>query len=85
MDANAQNEESMLDWEGNMKPLKEREVRVVLNKIDDSPAMVSSLHICAGEEAAIDALMMNDPKPDGNDLSGGLSFFDALSSKLWNK
>ena len=39
MDAYAWNEESMLDWEGNMKPLKEREVRVVLNEIDDSPAM----------------------------------------------
>ena len=70
----------MLDWEGNMKALKEREVRVVLNKIDDSPTMVSALHICAGEGVAIDALIMNDPKPDGSDSGGGLSFFDALSS-----
>ena len=50
----------MLDWEGNMKPLKEREVRVVLNKIDDSPAMVSALLICDGEGAAIHALMTKD-------------------------
>ena len=53
---------------------------MVLKEIDDSPAMLSALHICAGEGAAIDALMMKDSKVDGTDSGGGLSFFDALSS-----
>ena len=70
----------MLDWEGNMKPLREREVRMVLNEIDDSPAGASVLHTTTGEEVAIDALKMNDPKQDNNDPGRGLLFFDALSS-----
>ena len=68
-----------------MKPLKEKEVRVVPNEIDDSPTlvsalMVSALNICTWEGAVTDALMIKDLKSDGNDSGGGLSFFDALSS-----
>ena len=55
-------------------------MRVVLNEIDDIPAMASALPTTAGEEVAIDALMMDDPKQDDNDPERGLLFFDALSS-----
>ena len=82
-DAYAKNEESMLDWEGNMKPLKERAVRVVLDEIPDDEAMVSALHVCPEEGAYIDALLSDetDLQP-GNAVPGEeLSLEEALSSR----
>jgi hypothetical protein len=37
------NEESMLDWEGNITDVKDRETRLVLDEIPDNEAMVASL------------------------------------------
>ena len=55
-DAYAINEESMLDWEGNMKEKKDWEQRVVLDDIEASVAMVSSMHLSEMEEATIDSV-----------------------------
>ena len=52
----ARNEESMLDWEGNMKQPCDREVRVVMDEIPDHDGMVSALCIGAEENAVIDSL-----------------------------
>ena len=63
-DVYARNEESMLDWEGNMKELKDREVRFVLHEIPDDEEMVSALHILAEEGATIDAVLTLTPVPE---------------------
>ena len=53
-DAYAINEESMLDWEGNMKPKKDWTRRVVLEEIPEHESMVSSLTMSQQEQAAVD-------------------------------
>ena len=53
-DSYAINEESILDWEGNIKDRRHWEHRVVLDDIPENDAMVSSLQLHANEEAAID-------------------------------
>ena len=77
-DVHAKNEEAMLDWEGNMKPLSQREVRVVLDEIPEEDAMVSALHICPREEATIDALLSQDTEPGDDDTGSNLAFDQAL-------
>ena len=47
------NEESMLDWEGNMKHEKEHEKRVVLEDIPSDDTMISSLALCEKEQMAV--------------------------------
>lgn len=49
------NEKAMLDWEGNLKPPKEREVRIVLDDLPVDQLMASALHIGTSEEAVVDA------------------------------
>jgi hypothetical protein len=83
-DAYAKNEELMLDWEGNMRPLKDREVRVILDEIPEDEVMVSSLCVPPAEGAYIDSLMHNDDEPDEaspTQLYDGPSFADALSKR----
>ena len=53
-DAYSANEESMLDWEGNMQPKKDRQHRIVLDDVEDNVTMVSSLSITLLEQEAID-------------------------------
>ncbi len=48
------NEESMLDWEGNMQPKCDREQCLVFDDISNDEAMVASLHIGAIEQAQVD-------------------------------
>ena len=48
-DAYVINEESMLDWEGNMKHEKDHEKRVVLEDIPSDDTMTSSLALCEKE------------------------------------
>ena len=52
-DAYVINEESMLDWEGNMKHKKDHEKRVVLEDIPSDDTMVSSLALCEKEQMAV--------------------------------
>ena len=51
----AENEDAMLDWEGNMKEPKHRE-RILLSEVEEDRAMVQSLSISSAESAYIDSL-----------------------------
>lgn len=53
-DMYAINEESMLDWEGNITDVKDRETRLVLDEIPDNEAMVASLKTSMKENNSID-------------------------------
>jgi hypothetical protein len=48
-DAYAKNEEAMMDCEGNVKPPREREVRIVLDDVSEDEAMMSSLWVSPSE------------------------------------
>ena len=52
-DAYVINEESMLDWEGNMRHEKDHEKRVVLEDIPSDDTMISSLALCDKEQMVI--------------------------------
>ena len=54
------NEESMLDWEGNMQPKKDRQHRIVLDNVEDDINMVASLSITPLEQEAIDIHLIED-------------------------
>ena len=47
------NEESMLDWEGNMRNEKDHETRVVSEDIPSDDTMISSLPLCEEEQILI--------------------------------
>ena len=61
-DAYATNEESMLDWEGNMQPKKDCQHCIVLDDVEDDIGMVASLQITPLEQEAIDAHLVEDDK-----------------------
>ena len=82
-DAYSANEESMLDWEGNMQPKKDRRHRIVLDNVEDDVTMVASLSITPLEQEAIDVnLIEDDARPD----EMGIQFIprsgDCVSSML---
>ena len=58
-DAHVINEESMLDWEGNMKHEKDHEKRVVLEDIPSDVTMISSLALCEKEEMAVSSCFVD--------------------------
>ena len=53
------NEESMLDWEGNMKHEKDHEKRVVLEDIPSDDTMISSLALCEKEQMAVSSYFVD--------------------------
>ena len=59
-DAYSVNEESMLDWEGNMQPKKDCQHRIVLDDVEDNVTMVASLSITPLEQEAIDTHLIED-------------------------
>ena len=59
-DAYSTNEESMLDWEGNMQPKKDRQHWIVLDDVEDDINMVASLSIAPLEQEAIDIHLIED-------------------------
>ena len=61
-DAYSTNEESMLDWEGNIQPKKDCQHRIVLDDVEDDVNMVASLLITLLEQEAIDAHLVEDDK-----------------------
>ena len=58
-DAYVINEESMLDWEGNMKHERDHEKRVVLEEIPSDDTMISSLALCEKEEMAVSSYFVD--------------------------
>ena len=58
-DAYVINEESMLDWEGNMKHERDHEKRVVLEDIPSDDTMISSLALCEKELLAISSYFVD--------------------------
>ena len=61
-DVYSMNEESMLDWEGNMQPKKDHQHRIVLYDVEDDANMVVSLSITPLEQEAIDIHLIEDDK-----------------------
>ena len=59
-DADSANEESMLDWEGNMQPKKDCQHWIVLDDVEDNVNMVASLSITPLEQEAIDTHLIED-------------------------
>ena len=68
-DAYVINEESMLDWEGNMKNTRDHEKRVVLEEIPSDETMISSLALCEKEEKIISSNFVNDQDDQDVDTS----------------
>ena len=68
-DAYVINEESMLDWEGNMKHDKDHEKRVVLEDIPSDDAMISSLALCEKEQMVLSSYFV-DQDEDMNAVQG---------------
>ena len=58
-DAYVINEESMLDWEGNMKHEKDHEKKVVLEDIPSDDTMISSLALCEKEQMAVSSYFVD--------------------------
>ena len=80
-DVYARNEESMLDWEGNLKPPKDRELRMVLDDIPEDEAMVASMAVSKEEMAFVDALMTEETEPKGAVFGEASSLARALSDR----
>ena len=68
-DAYVINEESMLDWEGNMRHEKDHEKRVVLEDIPSHDTMISSLALCDKEQMVISSHFV-DQDEDINTVHG---------------
>ena len=68
-DAYVINEESILDWEGNMKHEKDHEKRVVLENIPSDDTMISSLALCDKEQMVISSHFV-DQDEDINAVHG---------------
>ena len=68
-DAYVINEESMLDWEGNMKHEKDHEKRVVLEDIPSDDTMISSLALCEKEQMVVSSYFV-DQDEDINAVHG---------------
>ena len=77
------NEESMLDWEGNMQPKRDHQHQIVLDDVEDDINMVASLSITPLEQEAIDIHLIED---DERFDEMGISFIprpgDHVSSTL---
>ena len=61
------NEESMLDWEGNMQPKRDRQHQTVLDNMEDDVNMVASLQITQLEQEVIDAHLVTMTVPRSAD------------------
>ena len=62
-DVYSTNEESMLDWEGNMQPKKDHQHQIVLDNVEDDVNMVASLLITPLEQETIDTHLVEDDEP----------------------
>ena len=82
-DVYSTNEESTLDWEGNVQPKRDRQHRIVLDNVEDDIIMVASLSITPLEQETIDIHLIED---DERLDEKGISFIprpgDHVSSML---
>jgi hypothetical protein len=78
-DVYARNEESMLDWEGNLRPKKERECKIVLEDIPEDDTEMASLMVSSAESAQIDAAMADVVPIQYNSMS----LDEALCQRAW--
>ena len=78
-DAYSTNEESMLDWEGNMQPKKDHQHQIVLDDVEDDINMVASLLITLLEQEAIDTHLVKD---DERYDEMGISFIPRLADNV---
>ena len=82
-DAYSTNEESMLDWEGNMQPKTDRQHWIILDNVEDDVNMVASLQITQLEQEVIDAHLVEDDKHyDGMRMMTILRWADNVSGTL---
>ena len=82
-DAYVVNEESMLDWEGNMRNERDHEKRVVLEDIPSDDTMISSLALCEKEEMLISSNFVDQDK-NTNTVQGfedEMQLYQALKSR----
>jgi hypothetical protein len=79
LDVYAMNEESMLDWEGNIIPKQEREYKVVLDDIPEDDVEMASLVVSSAESAQIDATMADEMSIQYDSLS----LDEALYQREW--
>ena len=81
-DVYAHNEESMLDWEGNMKQPADRDLKIVLEEIPDDEKMVSSLQITTEESQATDDVLLEQAEDDQTPycFRGGKHRLDPIAS-----
>ena len=59
-DAYSTNEESMLDWKGNMQQKRDPQHQIILDDVEDDVNMVASLQITQLEQEVIDAHLVED-------------------------
>ena len=64
LDAYAKHEESMLDWEGNIKAKHDRPMRIVLDDIPMEQTETDTFMISSLESLQIDKLMIDDTQAD---------------------
>ena len=76
-DAYVINEESMLDWEGNMKNEKDHEKRVVLEDTPSDDTMISSLALCEKEQMAVSSYFVDQDE----DINAAYGFEDTNYTK----
>ena len=77
------NEESMLDWEGNMQPKRDHQHWIILDDVEDDINMVASLQITQLEQEVIDTHLVEDDKHyNGMRMLTILRSADNISSKL---
>ena len=79
-DAYAKNEEAMLDWEGNITAAKDRQVKVMLDVLEDDEAMVSSMAVTPEENAHIDAVFADDSECL-DESSSGSGLFELIQQR----
>ena len=82
-DAYSTNEESMLDWEGNMQQKKDCQHWIILDNVEDDLNMVASLQITQLEQEVIDAHLVEDEEHyEGMTMTTILRAADNVSSTL---
>ena len=78
-DAYAQNEESMLDWSGQMKEMKDRSRVVIVDELPEDQAMISALIISEKEQVYVDKVF-SDVNDD--ETSKDLTLYDKLKDQV---
>jgi hypothetical protein len=73
------NEESMLDWEGNLKSKKDREYKIVLDVIPEDDVEMATLVVPSAESAQIDAAIADEMSTQYDCLS----LDEAIHQRAW--